>query len=376
MADSTSTSILSFPPQTFAALSPSAFLHAHLNPTSSQSSSLRPNHRSPIQFRVPNINTSSLSHANGSAVVRLGNTAVVCGVRGEILKAEDIPKTYNDPAKNPAGTDEEEDLDYTTVQDLGLLVPNIELSTGCAPQHIPGNAPSAAAQSLAHRLRSLLYTTRLIQSSDLRIWSRPADQDIDIAREEEGTRGEDVAPRIKAYWTLYIDVLFIALDGGAFDAAWGATIAALRDTKLPGAWWDVDREIVLCSDQSEASRQLNIRGLPVSAGLGIFVPEKGKSAKVNSKRRVLRGLEDPGATHHEQEESAEAWLLADMDAFEEELCQEQITVVLDCSTGKTKILKVEKNGGNFVDIEEMKRAIRLAEGRWIEWKNHLEASKR
>ncbi|KAL9065176.1 MAG: hypothetical protein Q9157_007563 [Trypethelium eluteriae] len=376
MANSTSTSILSFPPQTFAALSPSAFLHAHLNPTSSQSSSTRPNRRSPTEFRVPNINTSSLSHANGSAVVRLGNTAVVCGVRGEILKAEDIPKTYNDLAKSPDETDEEKELNYITIQELGLLVPNIELSTGCAPQHIPGNAPSAATQSLTHRLRSLLYTSRLIQSSDLRIWSRPANSDIDPGREEEEDEGQDRAPRIKAYWTLYIDVLFIALDGGAFEAAWGATIAALRDTKLPGAWWDADREMVLCSDQLEESKQLSIRGLPVSATLGIFVAEKGRSAKAAPNKRLMRGLGDSGATHHKQEHGAEAWLLADMDAFEEELCQEQITVVLDYSTGKTKILKIEKNGGTFVNIEEMRHMLRLAEGRWIEWKNHLEASKR
>lgn len=31
------------------------------------------------------MHTNSLSHAHGSAVVRTGDTAVVCGVRGEIL---------------------------------------------------------------------------------------------------------------------------------------------------------------------------------------------------------------------------------------------------------------------------------------------------
>ncbi|KAK4987007.1 hypothetical protein LTR28_001918, partial [Elasticomyces elasticus] len=47
----------------------------------------------------------------------------------------------------------------------------------------------------------------------------------------------------KAYWTLYIDLLFISLDGNPFDVAWAAVLAALKDTRLPRAWWDPDREV-------------------------------------------------------------------------------------------------------------------------------------
>ncbi|KAK3059291.1 hypothetical protein LTS18_011202, partial [Coniosporium uncinatum] len=77
---------LSFPPALFATLSPSPFLLAHL----SSKSQIRANGRSPSTFRKPVINTNSLSHCNGSAVVRAGDTACVCGIRAEILRASDV----------------------------------------------------------------------------------------------------------------------------------------------------------------------------------------------------------------------------------------------------------------------------------------------
>ena len=188
---------------------------------------------------------------------------------------------------------------------------------------------------------------------------------------------EEATPEVKAYWTLYIDILFIALDGGAFDAAWGAIIAALRDTTLPRAWWDADRETVLCSDQRDEAKILSLRGMPMSMGFGIFTPGKG-GVRGNGigKRRLLRGL---GAleTTNDEDDGAESWVVADMDTFEEELCREQVTVTLDCrDNGETKILRIEKIGGIQVGMKEMRHIVRLAESRWAEWRNCLEASKR
>jgi exosome complex component RRP43 len=34
---------------------------------------------------MPTLHPNALAHAHGSAVIRSGDTAVVCGVRGEIL---------------------------------------------------------------------------------------------------------------------------------------------------------------------------------------------------------------------------------------------------------------------------------------------------
>ncbi|KAA6413949.1 MAG: exoribonuclease family [Lasallia pustulata] len=155
------------------------------------------------------------------AVVRVGDTAVVCGVRAEILLASSIPQPPP-PSVTPAEEEAAEELAA-----LGLLVPNLTLSTGCSPAHLPGSPPSPLAQSLTQRILTLLHTSRLVSLSDLMISHQPP---ADAADAEPPP-----APEIKAYWTLYIDVLFISLDGNAFDAAWGAVLAALGDTRLPGA---------------------------------------------------------------------------------------------------------------------------------------------
>jgi exosome complex component RRP43 len=252
----------------------------------------------------------------------MGDTAVVCGVRGEILLASDIP--------HPPGEDTPDD---DLVERLGLLVPNVELSTGCSPDHLPGNPPSSLAQALSYRILSLLHTSRSLAASDLRIqYTEPKTEDD----------GPDEEPKIvtKAYWALYIDILCLALDGNAFDAAWLAVMAALRDTKLPQAWWDADRETTLCSPLTSGSHKLNIRRVPITTSFAVFTTAS-----------PLRKRED-----------AQSWVLADPDAFEEGACEETLTIVLTPTIGGTRgILRIEKNGGRFISSDVMDECIQVAE---------------
>lgn len=343
MADSTTPPTLSFPREIFAALSPSPFLLAHLAPTTPNAPPTRPNGRSPSTFRTPTINASSLTHCSGSAVVRLGDTAVVCGVRGEILLASDIPNPHP-PTTSPSDDDTADDS--AELPSLNLLVPNLELSTGCSPAHLPGNPPSTLAQSLSQRILSLLHETRLIRAQDLRILYEPPPTPDDDEM-------PDVPPRVetKAYWTLYIDVLFISLDGNAFDAAWGAVLAALRDTVLPRAWWEPDLEMVLCSDVAAEAGRLRLRGLPVAATFAVFSPEEGKAR--------ARG-------------EGKAWLLSDPDTLEEDLCGEQVCVVVDAeSADGGRIRKIEKSGGGVISRGSMREVVGRAEERWREWHSAL-----
>jgi exosome complex component RRP43 len=344
MATATPPQPLSFPPEIFAALTPTPFLLAHLTPSKPKGQSLRANGRTPSQFRSPVINTNSLTHCSGSAVVRLGDTAVVCGVRGEILLAKDIPNAPNVEAPSDEMVDqEEEDDDVSEIASLNLLVPNIELATGCSPAHMPGNPPSTLAQSLSQRLLSLLHSTRLIRASDLRIMyrppSRPDDDDPDVPQPLE----------IAAYWTLYIDILIISLDGNPFDAAWGAVLAALGNTRLPKAWWDTDLEMILCSDRVIEGKKLRLRGCPVASSFVVFEPGREKGVKEDR-----------------------TWLLADPDTFEEGLCREAVTVVIDHDEGDVKVRKIEKSGGVIVGRQLIKEVIQLAQTRWVEWNTVLQ----
>ncbi|KAL1970362.1 hypothetical protein VTN77DRAFT_5522 [Rasamsonia byssochlamydoides] len=383
---------LSLPPSQFARLQPHAYLLAHLSPPpSSNQPSIRANGRSPLQFRVTSANAGSLTHTNGSAVVRVGDTAAVCGVRAEILHTEDIAswavssssgarKRRKTESDNRADNGDDYDDDDDQIRDLNLLVPNLSLSTGCAPGFIPGAPPSALAQSLSHQILSLLHTSRLVRAEDLRIWYHPPDLSA-IEREKEGeermeTEGEAEErvsgappPEIKGFWVLYIDVLIISLAGNPFDAAWAAVVAALRDTKLPKAWWDVDNDMVLCSDEASEAKRLNLRGMPIASSYCVFEAD----AAANWRAVVIP---DADADKEKKETKPKRWILADPDGFEESLCQERICIVVDQdpkAPQKTKIVSMEKNGGISVGKEELRQLVDVSAQRWAQVKGILEA---
>ncbi|OJJ80178.1 3' exoribonuclease family protein [Aspergillus glaucus CBS 516.65] len=401
---------LSLPPSQFARLQPHAYLLAHLSPpASSNQPSIRANGRSPLQFRVTSANAGSLTHTNGSAVVRVGDTAAVCGVRAEILHTDDIaswsvsrpaaPESNNkrrklaDTNQKPSqetaddGTrnneedgseDDQEDESY--IQDFNLLVPNLSLSTGCAPGFLPGAPPSALAQGLSHQILSLLHSSRLVREDDLRIWYQPPDlgaedlerhneseqMDVDAAHDDQQTKNRE----IKAFWVLYIDIMIISLAGNPFDAAWAAVVAALRDTKLPRAWWDEDNEMVLCSEAVSEAKKLSLRGMPVASSFAVFeadaaagwravvIPDAEEEEKIDEAKR--KGLQ-------------RRWILADPDGYEEGLSQERVSVVVDKKRdGKVLIVRMEKNGGWAVGAKELKQVVDVSAQRWDEVKRILE----
>jgi exosome complex component RRP43 len=321
---------LTFPRETFAKLSPHPYLLAHLQPAS-DAQPRRANGRSPAEFRTPHINNGSLTHAEGSAVVRIGDTTVVCGVRGEILLASDVGRYRADKSSARDG--------YSEAKELDLLVPNIELATGCSPAFLPGQPPSTLAQSLSTSVYSLLHSSNLVNSEDLKIWYQPPD-----LSEQDRMDDEDEAtlePEVKAFWTLYIDILFISLDGNPFDAAWAAVVSALNNVRLPKAFWDPDREMIICEDSVTEAKGLRLNGMPLAVTVLVF--------------RAKEQAHGAGGKH---------WVLVDPDTFEEGLCDESVTVVVDRSTGKTRLLGISKLGGTIVGTKEMKEIVDLAESRW------------
>lgn len=398
---------LSLPPSQFARLQPHAYLLAHLSPPpASNRPSIRANGRAPSQFRVTSANAGSLTHTNGSAVVRIGDTTAVCGVRAEILHTDDIASwsvssssasTANKRRRladrgeklTEANEDEEEDAnvedeeDRAHIEDLNLLVPNLSLSTGCAPGFIPGAPPSALAQSLSHQLLSLLHSTRLVRADDLRIWYQPPNlgpedlerhnesEQMDVDAELDANADESKPREIKAFWVLYIDVMIISVAGNPFDAAWAAVLAALRDTKLPRAWWDVDNETVLCSDSIAEARKLSLRGLPVASSFCVFEAD----AAAGWRATVIPEAEDQKAQDQAKKGPQQRWILADPDGYEEGLSQERACVVVDKEKngkGKTVIVKMEKHGGWAIDTEDIRQLVNIAGQRWDEIKRILD----
>jgi exosome complex component RRP43 len=269
----------------------------------------------------------------------------VCGIRAEILKEEVELDDEKTGSGEPEGEDSETATPDEEIARLGLLVPNFELSTGSTPQLVPGNAPSAAQQTLTTRIHRLLLSTGIVRVRDLRILYTPE------SGVEEGE--ETPRPMVKGYWTLYIDTVFISLDGNAFDAAWLVILAALRDTKLPHAYFDEELETILCSDDPAEAHALSLRGLPVPSTFAVF--EAAKSTE---------GVDGEG--------ELEDTVLADPDAREEGSCQESVCILVDCSgDAKGVIRKIEKSGGGVVDRKVMRGLVDVARERWEECQGAL-----
>ena len=356
------------PPSAMPFISPSALLYAHL----SHSSSTRPTDRLPADARSISLNTSSLTYTNGSSLVRIGDTTVVCGVRAEILPVGEIANyqvhrsTSFASTRKGAVTKEEgesEQEDDTCIQRYCLLVPNIDLSTDCSPLSSPNGPPSALVQSLTTRLASLLHNTRLVSSSSLEIhYTPPAELD---AADLPGSQASSKEAVLKAFWVLYIDLscLSCSSTSATFDAAWLALYAALKDTSLPRAWWDPDLNMVVCSREITEARRLTdeVRGMPVPLSWSVYTPEQ--------RIRFTR-----------PEAAQEKWVLVDPDGFEEGCCDEVGTITVDLSPPfgasgpRTRIVKLEKSGGVGVGIAEVKELVAIAEKRWKEWRDVLHAS--
>ena len=285
--------------------------------------------------------------------------------------------SHNDNNKNHPDEDEKKRQrqkrrdDADEMARLNLLVPNLELATGCSPAHLPGGPPSPLAQTLTQRILTLLHTSRLLDMDDLRIWHhRPppsAPEEIekmdtssaDDSKSDHSDPDNGGVSELKAFWTLYIDIVFISLDGSPFDAAWGSVLAALRDVRLPRAYWDEDRNSVLCDPDIVGVRLLTVYALPVAMSFGVFAAGQASAMEGGTST-----LDDDTATGRK-------WVLVDTDGFEEGLCAEGGTVVVDMSVENGQVVRFEKSGGSDVGVSEMKEILRLASKRWIEWKEVL-----
>jgi exosome complex component RRP43 len=317
---------------------------------------------------------------------------VVCGARAEILTLEgsDVIELPHEDKKEGDGGDERGDEE---IRNRNLLVPNIELATGCSSTYMPGGPPSTLAQSLSQRILSLLHVSRLVPIEDLRILgtspnsSSGSDSDDEMDDSDSETSSlvnEKSTWELRGYYTLYIDILVLSLSGNPFDCAWLAVLAALQDTKLPRAYWDADREMVLCDDDMESARALRLRGMPVAVSWGVFEAEQGlvnqslrkaekegagkEPSKGESKGRKKYAGEKPGAPQT-------SWILVDPDAFEEGLCDEGGTVIVDLGsrTGlrgpdrDLRIVKMEKRGGGVVGPSDLGALVGVAGKRAKEW---------
>ncbi|SNX86718.1 related to Exosome complex exonuclease RRP43 [Melanopsichium pennsylvanicum] len=200
---------------TFKRLHPVSYLSRFLD------SSIREDGRALAAFRDATLTLGSISTADGSAFVRIGNTSCIAAIKAEVA-----PPQLARPRD-------------------GYLIPNVELPAVCSSKFKPG-APQGEAQVLTSRLLALLNSSNVLDMQQLYI--------------EHG----------KAVWCLYLDISFICFDGNAMDAAVLAAVAALSDTRLSKASYDPDTEQVSCSTHPSARAKLHLNDVPFAASFAIF----------------------------------------------------------------------------------------------------------
>jgi len=145
---------------------------------------IRPDGREFLSFRPVSINVSSITHADSSAIFKIGNTTVVCGIKAELA----VPK-----AETP---------------EKGYIIPNVGLSPICSAKFRPG-PPSDQAQVTSKLVDSILRDSGILNLADLCIC------------------------KDKLAWALYCDMECLDCDGSVIDACIGALVAALATLTLP-----------------------------------------------------------------------------------------------------------------------------------------------
>ncbi|XP_067040280.1 exosome complex component RRP43-like isoform X1 [Acropora muricata] len=180
---------------------------------------VRPDGRTLMEFRKTILNVGSISTAEGSALVKLGNTTVVCGVKAEFA----VPS-----AEKPSH---------------GYLVPNVDLPPLCSSRFRPG-PPNEQAQVLSQFVADAISNCEPIDLKDLCI--------------AEG----------KLCWVLYVDIVCLSYDGNITDAALIAAVAALKNTQLYAVTVNEESQVPEPSETREIS--LTLKQHPVAATFGIF----------------------------------------------------------------------------------------------------------
>ncbi|RKP15013.1 exosome complex component RRP43-like protein [Piptocephalis cylindrospora] len=168
---------------------------------------VRPDGRGFQDFRPTAVHYGAITSADGSALVRLGGTTVVCGIKAEVAVPEPTQPTQ------------------------GYFTPNVELGPMCSARFKPG-APSETAQVLSQQLNTL--SLGVLDRDDLCI--------------EPG----------QAVWALYADVLCLNYDGGALDACQLAVTAALRNLRLGKATFNEEEGAVRANARES-------QGVPIKA---------------------------------------------------------------------------------------------------------------
>lgn len=214
----------------FARLHPATYLSRFLT------NGIRPDGRTFDACRPVTVGRSTIDSAEGSCIVRLGNTVVIAGVKAELLDTSD--EQFEDDLLIAQDTDRQDERQPAGLHGLGPIdrrrvVVGVDLAPMSSARFRPG-PPGEEAQVLASRVMRTLDACPPLSASSLQI-----------------QRGE-------LSWCLYVDVVCIAYDGNPLDAVLLAVNGALHDVRLP---FDLQK--------ADVRRPLKLTACPLSFSFAI-----------------------------------------------------------------------------------------------------------
>jgi len=157
---------------------------------------VRPDGRSLMKIRKTKISVGTIGTADGSALVRIGHSSIIAGIRGEVGEA-------------------------TPISQKGQIVANVELTPLCSTRFRPGK-PSEQAQVLAEFLNGIVTNTSFVSFDNIQI--------------------DGFATSHRLVWYLFVDLYCLNYDGNIQDGCLIALLASLKNLRLPQLTWDSKEE--------------------------------------------------------------------------------------------------------------------------------------
>ncbi|NP_001088781.1 uncharacterized protein LOC496046 [Xenopus laevis] len=199
----------------------------------------RPDGRELTEFRTTTINVGSITTADGSALVKLGNCTVLCGVKAEFAAP---------PADAP---------------NKGYVVPNVDLSPLCSSQFRPG-PPGEEAQVASQFMADVIDNSQMLLKEDLCI--------------RHG----------KLAWVLYCDLICLDYDGNLLDTCTCALVAALQNVRLPSV--KINEETGLAEVNLKTKCALKILKHPIATSFAVFDDKFLLADPTGEEESLARGL--------------------------------------------------------------------------------------
>ncbi|XP_075448201.1 exosome complex component RRP43 isoform X1 [Ascaphus truei] len=181
--------------------------------------SCRPDGRELGEFRTTTINVGSITTADGSALVKLGNCTVICGIKAEF--AAPLPDAHN----------------------KGYVVPNVDLPPLCSSRFRPG-PPGEEAQVASQFIADVIENSQMIHKQDLCIANG------------------------KLVWVLYCDLICLNYDGNLLDACTCALVAALKNVRLASV--KINEDTGLAEVNLKKKNPLKLQKHPVATSFAVL----------------------------------------------------------------------------------------------------------